>query len=65
MRMLLVRSHGYEVTATEFVPATPTPKTRLLTCVRRGKFHRESQTQYVALKDALGGAAITLEKLLK
>lgn len=65
LRMLLVRAHGYEVTATEFVPATHTPKNRLLTCIRRGKFHRDSQTQYTALKDALGGAAITLETLLK
>lgn len=64
LRMLLVRANGYEVTATEFVPATHTPKNRLLTCTRRGKFHRESQTQYAALKAALANSTITLEKLL-
>lgn len=64
LRMLLIRSHGYEVTATEFVPSTHTPKNRLLICQRRGRFHKESQAQYAALKDSLAGSTITLEKLL-
>lgn len=65
LRMLLVRSKGYEVTATEFVPSAHTPKNRLLVCTRRGKFHKESQAQYAALKHELGDAEITLEGLLQ
>jgi SAM-dependent methyltransferase len=65
LRMLLVRSKGYEVTATEFVPSAHTPKNRLLVCTRRGKFHKESQAQYAALKQSLGDATITLEGLLR
>lgn len=64
MRLLLIRAHGYEVTATEFVPAAHTPKNRLLCCTRRGKFHRESQAQFAAMKTALAETSITLEKLL-
>lgn len=64
LRLLLIRSKGYEVTATEFVPSTHTPKNRLLMCTRRGKFHRESEHQYAAMKAALAGTTITLESLL-
>jgi len=64
LRMLLVRAHGYEVTATEFVPSAHTPKNRLLVCTRRGKFHREAQVQYQLLKESLAKATITLEGLL-
>lgn len=64
LRLLLVRAKGYEVTATEFVPSTHTPKNRLLMCTRRGKFHRESEQQYAAMKAALAGTTITLEELL-
>lgn len=64
LRLLLVRAKGYEVTATEFVPSAHTPKNRLLMCTRRGKFHRESEKQYAAMKAALADTAITLEKLL-
>lgn len=65
LRLLLVRGKGYEVTATEFVPSTHTPKNRLLVCTRRGKFHRESERQFAAMKDALCGSTIALEGLLK
>ncbi len=64
LRLLLVRSKGYEVTATEFVPSAHTPKNRLLVCTRRGKFHKESAAQYAALKHELGDVAITLEGLV-
>lgn len=64
LRMLLIRARGYEVTATEFVSSTHTPKNRLLMCTRRGRFHRESEQQYTALKTALGHCEITLETLL-
>jgi SAM-dependent methyltransferase len=64
MRLLLVRSKGYEVTATEFVPSAHTPKNRLLLGIRRGRFQREAAAQYKALVKALGGAEITLAGLL-
>ena len=65
LRMLLVRSRGYEVTATEFVPSQHTPKNRLLLCTKRGKFHEESATQLAALKAELQGCTITLDQLLE
>lgn len=64
LRLLLVRARGYEVTATEFVASAHTPKNRLLMCTRRGKFHRDSEQQYAAMKAALVGTTITLESLL-
>jgi len=64
LRLLLIRSHGYEVTATEFVPSAHTPKNRLLVCTRRGRFHKESQAQYAALKESLANSTITLEMLV-
>jgi SAM-dependent methyltransferase len=65
LRMVLVRSRGYEVTATEFVPSVHTPKNRLLLAVRRGQFHKDSLEQYERLKGAVGGVALALEKTLK
>lgn len=64
MRLLLVRGRGYEVTATEFVPSTHTPKNRLLVCVRRGKFLKEAEDQYQDLKASLGDRGPRLEELL-
>ncbi len=63
-RLLLCRAHGYEVTATEFVPASHTPKNRLMLCVRRGNYLRRAADEYERLKEALGGCAIKLETLL-
>jgi hypothetical protein len=59
-----VRSRGYEVTATEFVPSVHTPKNRLLIAIRRGLFHQDSLAQYERLKAAVGGTALTLEQTL-
>jgi SAM-dependent methyltransferase len=64
MRMLLIRSKGYEVTATEFVPSEHTPKNRLLVCIRRGNYLKEAGDQYERLKAAVGGEGILLETLL-
>ncbi len=64
LRMLLLRSFGYEVTANEFVPSEHTPKNRLLLAVRRGAYLKSAQDEYLALKASLGQAEITLERLL-
>ncbi len=64
LRMLLMRGVGYEVTITEFVPSQHSPKNRLMTAVRRGNFHKESQVAYTDLKASLGGQSIALEDLL-
>jgi len=64
LRLLLCRAHGYEVTATEFVPASHTPKNRLLLCVRRGNYLRQAADEFTRLKGALGDCTITLEALL-
>ena len=64
LRMTLTRASGYEVTATEFVPSTHTPKNRLLTCVRRGNYLESAKKEYLSMKDYLGGKSIMLEDLL-
>ncbi len=64
MRMLLVRSRGYEVTATEFVGQEHAMKNRLLTCIRRGSKLPDALEQFENLKNSLGSCSISLEKLL-
>jgi hypothetical protein len=64
LRMLLVRGAGYEVTTTEFVSSQHSAKNRLITAVRRGNFHTESQAAYGEMKAALGGQGILLEEIL-
>lgn len=64
LRLLLLRSRGYEVTATEFVPSDHTPKNRLLLAERRGNVLASAQAEHQALKAALGDQAIKLEELL-
>ncbi len=64
LRMLHLRSHGYEVTATEFVPSEHTPKNRLLLAIRRGNFHAQSKEQLMRLTEHIGGHTIVLEELL-
>lgn len=63
MRVLLMRGQGYEVTTTEFVPSSHTPKNRLILGLRRGRYFESALHEYVALKDALG-AGIGLEDAL-
>jgi SAM-dependent methyltransferase len=64
LRMLLVRSRGYEVTATEFIESAHTPKNRLIVAVRRGNYLKAAALQYEALKQAVGGCSIALEGML-
>jgi SAM-dependent methyltransferase len=64
MRMLLLRSRGYEVTATEFVPSEHTPKNRLILATRRGSFLVDAAREFEQMKNALGGQGIALETLL-
>jgi len=65
MRVLLTRSKGYAVTASEFVPSEHTPKNRLLLATRRGNFHTQSYDKYETLKKSLGDQGIFLEALLQ
>ncbi|KAB8028613.1 class I SAM-dependent methyltransferase [Fluviispira multicolorata] len=65
LRICLTRANGYEVTATEFVPSSHTPKNRLMTCVRRGNKLESAEKEFNAMKDHLGGASIILEELLQ
>jgi hypothetical protein len=64
LRVCLMRAHGYEVTCTEFVDSTHTPKNRLITCVRRGNYNTGARTDYQSLKSYLGGHSIALEGLI-
>lgn len=64
LRTLLLRSRGYEVTATEFVASEHTPKNRLMLAQRRGNFLRAAEEEFVALKSALGEPILKLEALL-
>lgn len=64
LRMCLLRSKGYEVTATEFVPSTHTPKNRLITCIRRGSYLESAQNEYQELKKHIGDKSISLEQFL-
>ncbi|WP_186647962.1 class I SAM-dependent methyltransferase [Fluviispira vulneris] len=64
-RISLTRANGYEVTATEFVPSTHTPKNRLITCIRRGNNLETAEKEFLSMKDHLGGASILLEELLQ
>lgn len=64
LRMTLTRASGYEVTATEFVASTHTPKNRLMTCIRRGNYLETAQKEYQSMKEYLGGKSIMLEELL-
>jgi SAM-dependent methyltransferase len=65
LRVLLLRSHGYEVTTTEFTSSHNTPKNTLIVGVRRGNFHKASEAEYEAFKAHMGGPAIKLERLLE
>jgi SAM-dependent methyltransferase len=64
LRTLLMRSRGYEVTATEFVASEHTPKNRLLLATRRGNFLSAAEQEFTALKSALGEPVLKLETLL-
>jgi len=65
MRTLLLRSRGYEVTATEFVASEHTPKNRLILALRRGNYLKAAEQEYAELKTALGEPFLKLEQLLQ
>ncbi len=64
MRLLLSRSRGYEVTATEFVPSAHTPKNRMLLCQRRGQYLLSAGVEYARLTESLAGQGILLADLV-
>lgn len=64
MRTLLLRAHGYQATAMEFVPSEHTPKNTLIRAVRREAADPEAARQYAELRRAAGGVGIKLERLL-
>jgi SAM-dependent methyltransferase len=63
LRLGYMRSRGYEVTSTEFVPSSHTPKNRLIMCERRGKYHSLSLEEYQESKKALGDPFLALEAI--
>lgn len=65
MRILLLRSRGYEVQATEFVPSEHTPKNRLILCRRRGNFLKSAREEFLQLKKMLAEPCLHLEKRLE
>ena len=64
MRMLLLRAVGYETRVVEFVPSQHTPKNTLIRAMRRGAPDEAAARQYVELRDATGGAGISLARAL-
>ena len=64
LRMEGMRACGYEVTVSEFVGHELTPKNRLLTGIRRGRFHQENRAKLLALKESLGGSSLCLDNFI-
>jgi SAM-dependent methyltransferase len=64
LRTLLLRAHGYRVTAMEFVSSSHTPKNTLLRARRGGGDREQAELEYRDLKAALGGVTLELERLL-
>jgi hypothetical protein len=62
LRVALVRSLGYEVTATEFVPSAHTPKNRLLLCERRGNYDLAAKREFDDLRALVCDEPLALEK---
>ena len=60
MRMLLLRTRGYETWALEFVPTEHSAKNRLLRAVHRGPVDTHARAEYEALRTATGGVGIAL-----
>jgi hypothetical protein len=62
-RVLMLRSCGYEVNTTEFVSVEHSPKNRLITGIKRGRYLKSAIDEYTALKKVIL-ASIKLEKYL-
>ena len=63
--MLLLAAGGYWATAIEFVPSTHTPKNTLIRGVQRTGPVDKKWQEYLALREATGGAGISLESHLR
>jgi SAM-dependent methyltransferase len=63
MRVLLARGSGYEVTTTEFVPSSHTPKNRLVSGVRRGNYLESALAEYAEMAKSLGAGIRLSERL--
>lgn len=64
LRMLLLRAAGYETRVVEFVASAHTAKNTLIRAMRRGGFDEEALDRYVALREAMGGPRLGLERAL-
>ena len=64
LRMLLLRSAGYDVTPMEFVPSEHTPKNTLLRATRGRVDTTRAFEAYQALKATLGGVTLGLEAVV-
>lgn len=64
LRLLMLRSRGYQATATEFIPSEHTPKNRLITAVRRGNYLDAARKEYDDLRQVLGEPSLALERLI-
>lgn len=64
LRLSLIKSRGYEVTATEFIPAEHSPKNRLILAERRGSYWKPAWLEYQRLRGTLGNVSISLEAML-
>lgn len=62
LRLALIRSMGYEASATEFIPSAHTPKNRLILAERRGRYNKDGRAEFLALKSALGQPELALER---
>jgi len=64
MRLLLLRAHGYETSAIEFVPMEHTPKNTLIRGSYTGRDGTGAWAQYHALVQATGGVGLQLAQRL-
>lgn len=60
-RTLLLKGAGYNTATMEFVSASHSAKNTLIRAIKRRDLDPDALRQYVALKNATGGAGITLE----
>ena len=62
MRTLVLRAHGYDTTAMEFVSSAHTPKNTLLRAQRLGGVHDRAAAELSELRAALGDVTLELER---
>lgn len=64
LRLALIRTLGYEATATEFIPSEHTPKNRLILGERRGRYNKAGMEEFQRLRGAIGSPVLALERAL-